>query len=60
MFKKPYTSPALKTMALTAENIICGSGTNITVDNKNPYNSEFGSDTHAWDSSNWADADSEE
>lgn len=58
MFKKTYTTPSLKTVAFASESLICGS-TGFSVDGKNPHNSEFDSDTHAWDSSNWSDADEE-
>ncbi len=58
MFKKTYTTPSLKTVAFASESLICGS-TGFPVDGKNPHNSEFDSDTHAWDSSNWSDADEE-
>ncbi len=59
MLKKTYTAPALKTIALAAEGIICASETDIGFD-KTPYPDEFDSGTHQWDSSNWSDADDED
>ncbi len=59
MLKKTYTAPALKTIALAAEGIICASE-DIGIDIDNPYSEEFNSGTHQWDSSNWSDADDED
>ncbi len=59
MLKKTYTAPALKTIALAAEGIICKS-TGIGIDKDNPHFEEFDSGTHQWDSSNWSDADDED
>ncbi len=58
MFKKTYTTPSLKTIVLASESLICGSKS-FPVDGQNSHNGEFDSDSHAWDSSNWSDADEE-
>ncbi len=58
MFKKTYTTPTLKTIALAADSIICGSNA-MTIEPNNPYSGEFGSGTHQWDSSNWSETDEE-
>ena len=57
MFKKTYTTPTLKTIALAADSIICASG---SIDfNNDSYSGPFDSDTHQWDSSNWSETDEE-
>lgn len=58
MFKKTYTTPTLKTITLAADSIICASGA-IEIDKNNPFDGEFASDTHQWDSSNWSEGDEE-
>ncbi len=60
MFKKTYTTPTLKTIALAADSIICASGSKESIElNKDSYTGEYASGTHQWDSSNWSETDEE-
>ncbi len=56
--KKTYSTPALKTIALSPEAAVMFTGSSIKKETGETITEDgFLSDDHAWDSSNWAGAD---